>query len=260
LLKVQEIYMQADIRHPVLPVRGGLVKKSAMGGWSCVLVALLSSLAVPARAQVSALTEQLLDDCDVMTGKKPSAVFDKALAELRKEGKEGPGRGALYAQIANNRFACFEEEISGNAGWSMTVESDKGKGVSETVSPLAVKLEKNPKALEALRESVSAQRQIADGAPDYGLIAARQMLKYLPMYQNEMPGIYTLAGRAASVYCNYARPKGIKQDWKYLCSDARQLQNEFLQKMDKATRDTIDAQNNQWASGYAQSAKYKRRE
>lgn len=252
--------MQADIRHQVFPVRGGLVKKSAMGALSCILIALLASLAVPASAQVSALTEQLLDDCDVMTGKKPSAVFDKALAELRKEGKEGPGRGELYAQIANNRFACFEEEISGNAGWSMTVESDKGKGVSETVSPLAVKLEKNPKALDALRESVSAQRLIADNSPDYGLIAARQMLKYLPVYQNELPGIYTLAGRGAGVYCNYARPKGVKQDWKYLCSDARQIQNELLQKIDKAKRDTLDEQNNQWAAGYAVNAKYKRRQ
>jgi peptidyl-tRNA hydrolase len=257
---IPEIFMQADIRPQVLPVRGGLVKKSAMVARSCFLVALLASLAVPASAQVSALTEQLLDDCDVMTGKKPSEVFDKALVELRKDAKEGRGRGKLYAQIANNRFACFEEEISGNAGWSMTIESGKGKGVSETQSPLAVKLEKNPKALEALRESVSAQRLIADGAPDYGLIAARQMLKYLPVYQNELPGIYTLAGRGAGVYCNYARPKGIRQDWKYLCSDARQIQNELLQKIDKATRDTIDEQNNQWASEYAQSAKYKRHE
>jgi len=251
--------MQADIRRQVLPVRGGLVKKSTKGAMSCVLVALLASLAVPASAQVSALTEQLVDDCDVMTGKKPSAVFDKALAELRKQAKEGPGRGELYAQIANNRLACFEEEISGDAGWSMTVETGNGKGVSETQSPLAVKLEKNPKALDALRESVSALRLIADSSLDYGLIAARQMLKYLPVYQNELPGIYMLAGRGAGVYCNYVRPKGVKQDWKYLCTDARQIQTELLPKIDKATRDTLDAQNDQWASGYAKSAKYQRR-
>jgi hypothetical protein len=255
---IPEIFMQADIRHRVFPVRGGSVKKSAMGARSCFLVALLASLAVPASAQVSALTEQLLDDCDVMTGKKPSAVFDKALAELRKAGKAGAGRGELYAQIANNRFACFEEEISGNAGWSMTIET-KGKGGSETQSPLAVQLDKNPKALEALRESVGALRLIADSSPDYGLVAARQMLKYLPVYQNELPGIYTLAGRGAGVYCNYARPKGVKQDWMYLCKDARQIQNELLQKMDKATRDSLDEQNNQWAAGYAVNAKYKRR-
>jgi hypothetical protein len=256
---IPEMVMEADSRRRVWPVRGVWSRKAAMGARSCLVVAMLAGLAIPASAQVSALTEQLLDDCDVMTGKKPSAVFDKALVELRKAAKAGPGRGELYAQIANNRFACFEEEISGNAGWSMTVEPAKGKGLSETHSPLAVKLEKNPKALEALTESVSAQRLIADGAPDYGLIAARQMLKYLPVYQDDLAGIYTLAGRAAAVYCNYARPKGIRQDWKYLCSDARQIQNELLQKIDKTTRDTLDAQNNQWAAGYAETAKYQRR-
>ncbi|WP_428827961.1 hypothetical protein ACLIKD_08470 [Azonexus sp. IMCC34842] len=256
---IPEIFMQVDSWQGALPVLGRRVKKAAFSALSWVLVALLAGLAGPAVAQVSALTEQLLDDCDVMTGKKQSAVFEKALTELRKDAKEGAERGKLYAQIANNRFACFEEELSGNAGWSVTIESDKSKGVSETRSPLAVRLKKNPMALDALRESISAQRLIADGAPDYGLIAARQMLKYLPLYQNDLIGIYTLAGRAAGVYCNYARPKGVRQDWRMLCNDAGHIQNELLQKMDKATRDSLDEQNNQWASGFAENAKYQRR-
>ncbi len=256
---IPEIFMQVDSWQRALPVRGRGIKPAAFSARPWVLVTLLAALVGPASAQVSSLTEQLLDDCDVMTGKKQSAVFEKALAELRKDAKEGAERGKLYAQIANNRFACFEEELSGNAGWSMTIESDKSKGVSETRSPLAVTLKKNPKALDALRESVSAQRLIADGAPDYGLIAARQMLKYLPVYQNDLIGIYTLAGRAAGVYCNYARRKGVLQDWRMLCNDARHIQNELLQRIDKATRDSLDEQNNQWVSGFAENAKYQRR-
>lgn len=251
--------MLVDAWYRGLQVRGSRGKKAALGTHLWALIALLAGLAGPASAQVSALTEQLLDDCDVMTGKNPSAVFEKALAELRKDAKERRERGKLYAQIANNRFACFEEEISGSAGWSVTIESDKSKGLSETSSPLAAKLEKNPKALEALKESVNAQRLIADGAPDYGLIAARQMLKYLPVYQNDLAGVYTLAGRAAEVYCNYVRPKSVRQDWRMLCNDARHIQNELRQKMDKATRDSLDEQQNQWASGYAENAKYQRR-
>lgn len=251
--------MQVDSWQWVLPLWGCRVKKSAFSSCSWVLVALLAGLTGPAGAQVSALTEQLLDDCDVMTGKKPSAIFEKALAELRKDAKERAERGKLYAQVANNRFACFEEELSGNAGWSVTIESDKSKGISETQSPLAVALKKNPKALDALRESIGALRLIADSAPDYGLIAARQMLKYLPVYQNDLNGIYTLAGRAAGMYCNYARPKGVLQDWRMLCNDARSIQNELLQKIDKPLRDSLDEQNNQWVSGFAENAKYQRR-
>ena len=44
-----------------------------------------------------------------------------------------------------------------------------------------------------------------------------------------------------------------------LCNDAGHIQNELLQKMDKATRDSLDEQNNQWASGFAEYAKYQRR-
>lgn len=256
---ISEIFMQVDSWQRALPVRGRRVTKAAFSARSWVLVALLAGLAGQAGAQVNALSEQLLDDCDVMTGKKQSAVFEKALAELRKDAKEGAERGKLYAQIATNRFACFEEALSGNGGWSVTIESDKSKGVSETRSPLAVTLKQNPKALDALKESISAQRLIADGAPDYGLIAARQMLKYLPVYQDDLIGIYTLAGRAGGVYCNYARPKGIRQDWRMLCNDARQIQNELLQKMDKVTRDSLDEQNHRWASGFAEHAKYQRR-
>lgn len=221
-----------------------------------LLIAFLYSLTTPATAQVSALTEQLLDDCAVMTGKTPSKVFQKALTELRDAAKKKEGHLKLYAQIANNRFACFEEEISGDAGWSVSVEPQGRNGVSESRSPLAAKIEKNPKALEALRESVSAKRLIADSAPDYGLLAARQMLKYSSIYQTELPEIYTLASHAAAVYCHYARPNGIRQDWKYLCGDAKQTQNELLPQLDKAMRDTIDLQSKQWASVYAQEVNY----
>lgn len=250
--------MQVDSWLWALPVWGRSVKTAFSARW-WVLVALLAGLIGPAGAQVSALTDQLLDDCDVMTGKKPSAVFEKALTELRRDAKAGAEHGKLFAQIANNRFACFEEEISGNAGWSVTIESDKSKGISETQSPLAVALKKNPKALDALKESISTLRLIAEGAPDYGLIAARQMLKYLSVYQNDLIGIYTLSGRSAGVYCNYARPKGVLQDWRMLCNDSRHIQNELLQKIDKATRDGLDEQNDRWVSSFAENAKYLRR-
>jgi hypothetical protein len=248
--------MHSDIQHKALPARKNCFSMETIHARHCLLIAFLYSLTMPATAQVSALTEQLLDDCSVMTGKTPSDVFQKAMTELRNAAKEKEGRLKLYAQITNNRFACFEEEISGDAGWSVSVEPSGRNGVSESRSPLAAKIEKNPKALEALRESVSSQRLIADSAPDYGLLAARQMLKYLPVYQAELPEIYTLAGNAAAVYCHYARPKGIRQDWKYLCSDAKQIQNGLMTRLDKATRDAIDTQTKQWASAYAQEVNY----
>ncbi len=252
--------MRAAFQETFLENRKASLRISATRTQARLLIAVLSCLALPASAQVSALTAQLLDDCTVMTGKTPSDVFLKAMTELRKDAENRTGRAKLHAQIANNRFACFEEEISGDAGWSVSTEPQKPHGVSESRSPLAAKLENNPQALEALRESVNAQRAIADNAPDYGLIAARQMMKYRSIYQDELPEIYSLAGRAVAVYCYYGRPKGIRQDWSYLCRDARQMQHELLPRISKATREVIDAQSNQWASGYALNAKYQRRE
>lgn len=216
---------------------------------------LILCFATPAAAQVSALTEQLVDSCAVLTGKTPSDVFRKALAELRNDAREKTGNLKLYAQLANNRFACFEEELTGNAGWSVTVESKTGNGVSESKSPLAAGIENNPNALDALKESVSALRLIADSAPDYGLLAARQMLKYLVFYRGELPETYALASRAAAVYCNYKRPQGSRQEWGSLCRNAGKIKNEMLPRIEKTTRDEIDAQSQQWARTYASNAK-----
>ncbi|WP_211460513.1 hypothetical protein [Collimonas silvisoli] len=222
------------------------------GIYLAFLLLLVSSTSV--QAQMKLLSDEDLNDCGVMMGKKKAKIFRAALQELRASVDE-PDKQILYAQIASNRFACFVEEISGNAGWSTTMEAQDGS--RETISPVVNKLSAHADAVSALKESVKALQAAALFDPVYGIPAVENTLHYQDVLPTDYEGSYVLLANAKVIYCEYQRPKGAKQDWSLLCKDAKSLQMQLIPKLDKSRRGELDARSAEWAHGFAQHANYR---
>lgn len=194
----------------------------------------------------------------MLTGKRLAKEFKAAYAEFKAKAKGGSERDVIVvAQLANNRFACIEDDLNPDAGWTTQTEV-QGTGVVETQSPAPLSLQKHPEALAALNETVSALKFAAEVSPAYGLHATRMMVTYKDIFKSDMSSAYLLASRAQVVFCLGARPAKSKQQWDHLCGDAKSLIKQMTPFLGAAARVELDGKASAWAGEFASKSRVAR--
>lgn len=198
-----------------------------------------------------------LDDCTVLTGKKYSKEFKFYFGAIQGKAKAGSVSDKyLVAAIANNKFVCFEEKLNPETQWTVQTET-KGSSVVETQSPVAFAVSKNAEALAALRDAVAAMKAAAEYSPDYGVIASQLMVRFKDVFTAELPEAYTYASQAKAIYCRYEKPASIKQNWGFLCTNAKSLVKQLTPVLSAELRENLDDNAGLWAEMFAEKQKYK---
>jgi len=196
-----------------------------------------------------------LDDCDVLTGKKPSAAYKGWLKDNQKAAVAGD-RDAIrmLAAEANNRLVCYEETITGASGWAVTMTSDDGS-TSESQVPSGIKdIRKQPAAWRALNEAVKYGHQAGGFDVGYKGATAQTVLRYASALPEQLEAAYEDAAAVYEFDCVLKRKFG-KRDTKYGCTSARSARARLIPLVAAERRQALDVSARQWAEQLPVSSK-----
>ena len=188
-----------------------------------------------------------LDDCGVLTGKKPNAAYKGWLKDTQKAADAGDRNAIrMLAAEANNRLVCFEEAITGNSGWAVTMTSEDG-GTSESQIPSGIKdIRKQPAAWSALNQAVKYGHQAGGFDVGYKGATAQTVLRYAAVLPDQLEAAYEDAAAVYEFDCVLKRKFG-KRDTKYGCTSARSSRARLIPLVSAERRQALDVSARQWA-------------
>lgn len=187
-----------------------------------------------------------LDDCNLLLAKPVRADLQALLNKNRRLAAEGNADSKkLLAAEANNRLACFEEKLTENSGWAVTMTSADGS--SETSStPGIPNIKKNPEAFAALKDAVKYTHDAGAGDPAYRDMSAQIVLRYLSTLPESLETAYEDIAGANHLECVLKRKFG-KRDTKFVCASQRSSLAQLSVKLPADRRAALDARAQQWA-------------
>ncbi|MFZ6723159.1 hypothetical protein [Undibacterium sp. Ji49W] len=191
-----------------------------------------------------------LDDCGLLTAKPLRADFQDWLDKSRKQASGGNADALkMLAAEANNRLACFEDLLTDNSQWSMTVTGKDGG--SETRSNTGIAdIKKYDDAYAALRDAVSYMHQAGRKDPAYRGMSAQLVLRYVTALPERVETAYEDVSGANQLECVMKR-KFANRDPQYACPMHRTTMAQLGVKLPAGRRAVLDAKGQQWAADFA---------
>lgn len=187
-----------------------------------------------------------LSDCDILIGKKSNAAYKGWLKDNQKEAEAGDRDAIrLRAIEALNRLACYEEELTGDEGWGMTMTTSDGS--SETHLPPGIPdIRKQPAAWRALNQAVKYGHQA--GAFDVGHkgAAAELVVRYAADLPQQLEAAYEDAAGVYEYDCVLKRRFG-RRDRDAGCASGRTMRARLTPLVSAERRQALDATARVWA-------------
>ncbi|MQA39133.1 hypothetical protein [Rugamonas aquatica] len=187
-----------------------------------------------------------LSDCDILIGKKSNAAYKDWLKDNQKEADAGDRDAIrLRAIEAHNRLACYEEKLTGDNGWGMTMTSSDGS--SETRQPPGIaNIRKQPAAWRTLNQAVKYGHQA--GAFDVGLkgASAELVVRYAAELPQQLEAAYEDAAAVYEYDCVLKRQFG-RRDRNAGCASGRAARARLIPMVAAERRQALDASARLWA-------------
>lgn len=211
---------------------------------------LLCTLLLSALAPSIHAAELDLADCDILTGGKAAATYQRWLQTNGREA-DGGDREAIRnrAAVASNVLACHEEKLTGDIGWSVIETTASGKNAGDTQSTLPpgiANIEKHAAAFKSLKDAVRYSHQAGAFDPGYKSISAQTVARYAGALPEALEQGYEDAAGAYEFDCVLKRSFG-KRVTAISCTIDRTARAQLLPLVAPARRAVLDAQGRAWA-------------
>jgi len=196
-----------------------------------------------------------LEDCDILIGQSQRQEFDAYMASQRvKAGKGNLFARKVLAAIANNRFACYLNDLDEGAGWSVMSIPDKnaaagGASVMSTRVVDAAAIMKSRDAHESLRKAFEAAQALADEDIAYRNMASVYVADYAEAFPEKYAAAYRDALGVRDVACRYPE-KAPGESGKSLCLSAKSAIASLYLKLPESERASLEKDGMAWAVQY----------
>lgn len=150
-----------------------------------------------------------------------------ALKSAEVNAYEQDNKGVLSAHealtaIAVNRFSCFEEELTGNSGWSVQTSSESDDKSSKITVfsnlPKIQNIQNHPTALNALKAAYEQTKGVNFKNIGESQLSTTYVARYPEAFPNQIAAAYKDAYVIHQYACLYKKPIG-KTDRESLCQD-----------------------------------------
>jgi hypothetical protein len=210
------------------------------------LFLLVAAAGLTAGVQAAALD---LSECSILSGKKSATAYKKWVDANQRRADAGDQDAIRErAGVANNRLACLEEELTGDAGYSVTFSQGEGS-TTETTGPAGIaQIEKNATAFKALKEAVKYTHEAGRFDPGYKSMSAQTVARYANVLPEHLEVAYADAAGAYAFDCVLKRSVGHRQA-EDACPMIRPARAQLMRKVAPARRAALDAEGQAWAKG-----------
>ena len=225
----------------------------------CVSRLLWLACSISVGASFAVVAQALdLEDCRILFGQTRQKELNATLASQRRKADAGDLAARKWlAGVANNRFACYLEELDEGAGWSVIEEPVEGAAgnsiaVQSTTVVDAATIKKNKAAHRALREAFVSAQAVADDDVAYRNMAARLVADYADALPDRYADAYRDAIGVRQVVCHNPEVLSASAAQPF-CLSAKSASASLYPRLSSAERAAQEAAGLDWAARYLEA-------